>query len=320
MRNRKPKRELFRLPYMPWGTMGMYAVTMHFLVTKERGTGALSLSRLSCLLAVIALPLPVCAQESLTIDLPSAKQHAAAVAAAEKRGSRSEPRGGRRLPSRKGTPRTSREEVVGRLGVVTYAVPIRRGRGSQYPVLAKVHPGTYVALTRAAGDWYGVMMSDRSVGWLPRASVQILQYEVLAPTQPAPTPGTLPGGSQQVLSGGQRSILQTAYAYLGVPYRFGGQSSSGIDCSAFVQRCFGTLGIRLPRTAHEQATCGIPIAVDQLQAADRLYFASRDGRISHTGIYIGNGYFIHASSSRGGVAISRLSERLYSRMYAGARR
>ncbi len=93
-----------------------------------------------------------------------------------------------------------------------------------------------------------------------------------------------------------------------------------MDCSAFVQRCFASLGINLPRTAREQFGCGMPVAVAQLQAADRLYFQNKSGRITHTGIYIGDGYFIHSSSSRKGVAISRLDEQMYTRMYAGARR
>ncbi len=105
-----------------------------------------------------------------------------------------------------------------------------------------------------------------------------------------------------------------------MPYKWGGESASGLDCSAFVKHCFNTLGIYLPRTAHEQAAYGIPVTPENLQAADRLYFASRDGRITHTGIYIGDGYFIHSSSSRGGVAVSRLDEPLYHKMFCGARR
>jgi len=147
--------------------------------------------------------------------------------------------------------------------------------------------------------------------------VSVLNYEVVAPKPPE---GQLAGYGSALLSSDHQAILNEAYKYLGIPYRYGGSSADGIDCSAFVQRCFGTLGLGLPRTAHEQMACGMDVTSLPLEPADRLYFRSRDGRISHTGIYIGDGFFIHASSSRHGVAVSRLTEPMYSRMYAGARR
>jgi cell wall-associated NlpC family hydrolase len=67
---------------------------------------------------------------------------------------------------------------------------------------------------------------------------------------------------------------------------------------------------------------GVPVPVEQLQSGDRLYFGRRTDRVgvTHTGLYIGNGYFIHASSGRHGVAISQLSEPLFRRIYVCARR
>jgi cell wall-associated NlpC family hydrolase len=188
--------------------------------------------------------------------------------------------------------------------------------------MVQVPAGTYLALTSDAGDWYGVLMSDRSTGWIHRSAVQILQYEVVSPDAPRSTTAADASAATegQLLTAGQRTLLQVAYSYLGLPYRYGGENASGIDCSAFVQQCFGALGVRLPRTAAEQSLRGMPVTQDQLQAGDRLYFAARDGRVSHTGIYIGNTYFIHASSTHRGVAISKLTESLYARMYAGARR
>jgi cell wall-associated NlpC family hydrolase len=226
-------------------------------------------------------------------------------------------------PSRQGRPqRASGERVVGRLAVSGHSSAIRFSRSSNSKKLASVSAGTYLALTKEAGEWYGILMANGSTGWMPKRDVKILDYEVVTPEAPDrhQYANQQRAAGEQMLSGGQQSILKEAYRFLGVPYKWGGTSPNGLDCSAFVQHCFGTLGVSLPRTAHEQINCGAPVPSEQLQAADRLYFASRDGRITHTGIYIGDGYFIHSSSSNHGVAVSRLTDPKYSRIYAGARR
>ena len=261
---------------------------------------------------------PIYADEILVLDLPTPEEYRAAEAA------RSAPTTSRRtesLPSRGAVSRATAsrsEHVVGRLGVTSVAGPIYVQASTRSRLLARVEPGTYLAICDSRTGWLGVLMADRSLGWIPAQAVNLLDYEVVGPNRPSRPTG--PNMSNPLLTDGQRTILQTAYQYLGVPYRYGGTSPSGMDCSAYVQRCFAAVGIRLPRTAREQINCGMPVSVAQLQAADRVYFQSKDGRISHTGIYIGDGYFIHASSSRKGVAISRLDEPMYARMYAGARR
>jgi len=226
------------------------------------------------------------------------------------------------LSSRAGARRSTGERVIGRLGVAKVVAEIRRTRSFSGRLLARARAGQYLALTADAGEWFGVLMDDGSTGWLRKASVSVLDYEVVAPSQPAGSglPPGAPDPGSAVLNGGQRSLLQVAYSFLGVPYRYGGNTARGIDCSSFVQQCFRVLGIGLPRTAAEQAQCGLAVPVEYLQPADRLYFRNRDGRISHTGIYIGNGLFIHASSSLKGVGISRITEPMYARMFAGARR
>jgi cell wall-associated NlpC family hydrolase len=306
---------------------------------------------IASLLTCISLPLIAQADETINLNLPSshapaptetlitldaipgATQSSDAKAFAEYiRKHASQPNKqntsalNHRFASRGGQYGSPKEKVVGKLGVTACNTQIHSGRSLSKRTLAKVPSGTYIALNTDNGDWYGVLMADKSTGWVRKADVKELSYEVVTPQTSEQTLvagdgiQSAPGIDTALLGNGQKTILETAYSFLGVPYKYGGNASDGIDCSAFVQRCFKQMGISLPRTAHEQINCGMPVSTDQLRAADRVYFASRGGFISHTGIYIGNGYFIHASSKNHGVSVSNLSEPLYQKMFAGARR
>ena len=121
-------------------------------------------------------------------------------------------------------------------------------------------------------------------------------------------------------SGSSSSIVGVAQNYLGVPYVWGGTSPSGFDCSGFTQYVFRQCGYSINRTADAQYSNGSYVSYDSLQAGDLVFFAntySASG-ITHVGIYIGGGQFIHAAN--GGVKISSLSESYYSSRYYGARR
>ena len=218
-------------------------------------------------------------------------------------------------PSR---PSTRTDGYLGRLGVLLNAANIHVGRSTSSAALARVMAGTYVCLRSESSNWYGLLMADRTMGWTLKRNVRMLEFNVVGPAGSAGAPSM--GMDGAMLNGGQRTIIQLAYSFLGIPYRWGGTTGDGMDCSAFVQKCYRAAGLGLPRTAAEQMTRGVPVPVDQLQTADRLYFANSNGRVSHTGIYLGNGYFIHSSTNRRGVAISALTEEPYRHMYAGARR
>lgn len=127
-------------------------------------------------------------------------------------------------------------------------------------------------------------------------------------------------GADQVRSAMGQRVLQVAQRYLGRPYRYGGSSSRGFDCSGFALHVYQRVGIKLPHSSGAQARVGKPVPRHQLQPGDLVFFRTRGSRISHVGIYIGNGKFIHASSARGRVRIDSLNEGYYKRRYAGARR
>jgi cell wall-associated NlpC family hydrolase len=112
-------------------------------------------------------------------------------------------------------------------------------------------------------------------------------------------------------------LTTSAMRFLGVPYVYGGTSTSGFDCSGFVQHVFGMLGMSLPRTADAQFYAGRP-TVGGPRAGDLVFFDTY-GSYSHVGIYLGHGKFVHASSSHG-VMVSKLSDSYWASRYVGAKR
>jgi len=113
-----------------------------------------------------------------------------------------------------------------------------------------------------------------------------------------------------------RGALESAVdRLLGTPYRFGGDSERGIDCSAFTRRVYRSQGVELPRNSREQARVGLNVAFGSLRAGDLVFFdTSINGTISHVGVYLGNGVFAHASSSKG-VTKSAIKEKYYAKRF-----
>lgn len=120
-------------------------------------------------------------------------------------------------------------------------------------------------------------------------------------------------------------ILTEAESYLGTPYRYGGMTRSGIDCSAFVLSVFGAAtGMNLPRVAASQAQEGEKVDKENLQKGDLVFFSHGKGRISHVGIVEsvsedGDVKFIHAATSRG-VMISSLADSYWGPKFRFAKR
>ncbi|BDQ04404.1 C40 family peptidase [Ignavibacterium sp.] len=120
----------------------------------------------------------------------------------------------------------------------------------------------------------------------------------------------------------REKLLMEIIKYLDTPYKYGGSTLSGIDCSAFTQSVYqDALNVNLNRTARDQFTQGRVIKnKDELEFGDLVFFNTRRRvRPGHVGIYIGDGLFAHAST-KGGVMISSLDEDYYFKRYMGARR
>lgn len=107
---------------------------------------------------------------------------------------------------------------------------------------------------------------------------------------------------------------------LDIPYKFGGSSLMGIDCSGYVQKVFGFLDISLPRTAREQFHFGEPVSKEDLNIGDLVFFRTYASFPSHVGIYLGNNLFIHASSKARKVSIDSLETPYYIKRFIGAKR
>lgn len=117
-----------------------------------------------------------------------------------------------------------------------------------------------------------------------------------------------------------RSIISSSLRFLGAPYRYGGTTARGFDCSGFVGHVFGILDIKLPRSSREQAKIGTHVEKNALVPADLVFFKTGgSSKINHVGIYVGDNRFIHASTSRG-IVITSLNEKYYLKAYYGARR
>lgn len=117
------------------------------------------------------------------------------------------------------------------------------------------------------------------------------------------------------------TLVKVAKSFMGAPYKLGGSTVRGLDCSAFVKKIFEIFDVNLPRTAKEQYKVGRKIDKEELSVGDLVFFKTRPGRNypTHVGIYIGNGNFIHASSHhKRGVRIDSLDTPFYQRTYVGA--
>ncbi len=119
----------------------------------------------------------------------------------------------------------------------------------------------------------------------------------------------------------KEKLITFAKKLLNIPYKFGGNSILGIDCSAYVKKVYGLLGINLPRTAREQFNQGgEAIDRDQLSIGDLVFFRTYASFPSHVGIYLGNNLFIHASSRGKKVTIDSLETPYYLKRFIGGKR
>lgn len=180
----------------------------------------------------------------------------------------------------------------------------RSGPGTDSEIQRVTTDGEELKIVGVAGNWYKVVAGEQT-GYIRSDYVSLVKKDAQAASS----------GSV-----GER-VVELAKQYLGYKYVWAGASpSTGFDCSGFVSYVFKTLGYQTNRTAADIYKNGYYVEKSALQPGDAVFFGSNSQYIGHTGIYIGEGKFIHASSGCGYVTISGLDENYYARRYVGARR
>jgi hypothetical protein len=150
-----------------------------------------------------------------------------------------------------------------------------------------------------------------------RSAGIIDEYWIVSPTDYAVRKQRKYGGRIDLRS----EIVGTAKRFIGTPYRWGGTSpSKGFDCSGLTMVVYQLNGLKLPRSSRQQYRAGIPVGRSDLLRGDLVFFATSGGRrISHVGIYVGKGRFIHAPGRGKRIRTDRLRKRYFRNRYMGAR-
>jgi cell wall-associated NlpC family hydrolase len=156
---------------------------------------------------------------------------------------------------------------------------------------------------------------------------------------PKAAPPPKPDVEEAAITPADRRLREAISYYMGVDYQYGGTTKEGLDCSGFVMKAYERAGVKVPRTSEMQFNSGRNVSEKELQYGDLLFFNkycyasysyatasilsgafARNEQPCHVGIYIGNGRFIHSSSSKGGVTVSNLNQDCWKRSLIGVRR
>jgi cell wall-associated NlpC family hydrolase len=142
-----------------------------------------------------------------------------------------------------------------------------------------------------------------------------------APSKPSKPIPTKPSLSKIQVEGDAREVIMVALGLLDTGYQFGGNNpEAGLDCSGLVKYVYkNALQVELPRSAAEMAQATRPVEKDQLKPGDLVFFNTLGRPFSHVGIYLGDGNFIHAPSSKGKVRIESMNSSYFAPRFEGAR-
>lgn len=180
---------------------------------------------------------------------------------------------------------------------------MRAGASTSFDSLCSIPSGTVLELEGIYEGWYKVTYAGNT-GYVSSDYITIT-------TEPATSTSSALGDQ----------IVALAKQYLGTPYVLGGNGPSSFDCSGFTKYIYAQFGYSLNRTATDQLQNGVSISRDELQPGDLVFFKYNTSKpVSHVGIYIGNGEFIHASTNRYMVQIDQMNTGHYANVFVYARR
>jgi len=234
---------------------------------------------------------------------------------------------------------TGSKNINSRYAVVTgNSVIVRRAASTDAGRITLVGQGTKVRVLARSGDWYQLRFPMGTEGWVrgdllaaskpPRIADVVRRHRSVVEASSKSKRvargkrSSRPSYSNPSLVAAEpTTVVARAQTWRGTRYRYGAMSRSATDCSGFTGQVYRSVGVRLPRTSREQATVGQRVSRSSLKPGDLVFFRTSHGnRISHVGIYQGNGKFIHASNPRGGVTVSNLTDGYYANRFVTARR
>ena len=199
------------------------------------------------------------------------------------------------------------EAPPGMHGIVTASVlNVRSGPGTDYDILGQLRQGAYVDIAAVQPGWVRVIFRE--------------EYAYLSTDFVIIRSGPMP--ARAVAGGTAAQAVEFAKRYLGTPYRWGGTTPAGFDCSGFMWYIARNFGVTLNRVAHDQRRNGTPVARADLLPGDLVFFYPRAGAttVSHVGMYVGDGYMIHSPSTGNVIRFTSINSSNRVSRYAGARR
>lgn len=188
-------------------------------------------------------------------------------------------------------------EIVGD-GTINDGVNFRKEPSTTAEIIGKLSTDSKVTIVDCKDDWYKVLVNDME-GWVVARCVDRV-------TQTSRSGGNLTA----------QKVVEIAKKQLGKKYVWGTEGPKTFDCSGLTQYVYGSVGIKLNRVSTDQATQGIAVSKANLKPGDLLCFSginaqNKGAKVSHVGIYIGSGKFIHAANSNRGVVIDELEDSYY---------
>lgn len=168
--------------------------------------------------------------------------------------------------------------------VIASSLNVRAEANTSSEVLCEVGSGSEVYILERVGDWYMVNVGD--IGYVNAAYVRTAAEQATGELEEAVA-------TEESKTRGQEAV-DFARTLKGIPYVYGGTTTSGFDCSGFAQYVARHMGVSINRVAADQARNGVYVSKENLQPGDLVFFAKPGRAIHHVGIYTGNGNYIHS--------------------------